>query len=103
MTADRRAGVDLAQLRPGAVVHIDGQASVQFGGERALRLRLVAVDDRPTYYGWVWLTGYVLGPGGDAVAKRELYVQLGGLRLLAPAPAVVQQQRRAAAPVRVRA
>ncbi|MFG3709465.1 hypothetical protein [Micromonospora sp. NPDC047730] len=84
-----------ASLRPGTVLHIGGEASVQFGGDRALRLRLVSVDPRPTYHGWVWLTGYVLGPGGEATDKREVYVQLDGLRVLsAPPPA--------AAPARVR-
>ncbi|MEV4771699.1 hypothetical protein [Micromonospora humida] len=36
---------------------IDRRASVQFIGERALWLRVTSVDDRPTYDGWVWLTG----------------------------------------------
>ena len=50
---------------------------MQFAGDRALRLRLVSVDPRPTYHGWVWLTGYVLNDKGLAVDKREVFVQQG--------------------------
>nr|WP_231394216.1 hypothetical protein [Micromonospora vinacea] len=65
---------------------IDGRASVQFAGDRALTFRVVSVCDRPTYEGWVWLTGYVLNRRGNAIAKREVFVQLAGLRP-APVPA----------------
>ncbi|MEU8156320.1 hypothetical protein AB0B94_21905 [Micromonospora sp. NPDC048986] len=58
---------------------IDGRASVQFAGDRALTLRVVSVCDQPTYQGWVWLSGYVLNSRGDATTKREVYVQLAGL------------------------
>jgi hypothetical protein len=70
--------------RPGDLLIVDRAASVQFAGERALRLRVVSVCDRPTYDGWIWLTGYVLGRRDEAVARREIFVQLAGLR---PAPA----------------
>ncbi|RGC68400.1 hypothetical protein C5N14_13520 [Micromonospora sp. MW-13] len=102
MTAAHPPSVAPVSLRPGAVLLIDGCASVQFGGDRALRLRLVSVDDKPTYDGWVWLTGYVLGPRGEAVARRELYVQRAGLHAIAPAPVVGVQQRRPVAMGRVR-
>lgn len=65
---------------PGDLLRIDGHASVQFAGDRALTFRVVSVCDRPTYTGWVWLTGYVVSPRGNATAKREIYVQLAGLR-----------------------
>jgi len=56
-------------------------SSVQFAGNRALLLRVVNVSQKPTYYGWLWLTGYVLDwTTGDAVEKREIFVQLAGLR-----------------------
>ncbi|MFC8617092.1 hypothetical protein ACFT9M_11820 [Micromonospora purpureochromogenes] len=74
-------------FKPGDVLLMGAAASVQFGGPRALRLRLVSVDDRPTYHGWVWLTGYVLNDKGLAVDKREVYVQRSGVRVLRPAPA----------------
>ncbi|WP_233563002.1 hypothetical protein [Micromonospora musae] len=67
----------------GDLLIVDGRASVQFAGERALTVRIVSVCDRPTYPGWIWLTGYVLNRRGEATAKRELYVQLAGLRYVA--------------------
>lgn len=78
--------------RPGEVIRVDGAASVQFAGDRALTLRVVAVlDDRPTFDGWIWLSGYVVDRNGLATAKRELFVQLAGLR---PAATVVPGQGR---------
>ncbi|MET8233545.1 hypothetical protein ABZS77_23035 [Micromonospora sp. NPDC005298] len=44
--------------------------------------RLVSVDPRPTYHGWVWLVGYVLDDKGLAVDKREVYVRRAGLEVL---------------------
>ncbi|MDG4791542.1 hypothetical protein O7626_37570 [Micromonospora sp. WMMD1102] len=70
--------------RPGDLLRIDGRASVQFAGERALVFRVLSVDPRPTYHGWVWLSGYVLDRRGDAVDKREVFVHLAGLRRLVP-------------------
>ena len=64
---------------PGDLLRIDGRASVQFAGDRALTFRVVSICDRPTYAGWVWLTGYVINRRGRATAKREIYVQLAGL------------------------
>ncbi|MFG2060877.1 hypothetical protein ACGFIK_05605 [Micromonospora sp. NPDC048871] len=64
---------------PGDLLRIDGRASVQFAGDRALTLRVVSVSDRHAYDGWVWLTGYVLSRRGNATTKREIYVQLAGL------------------------
>ncbi|MFV2094510.1 hypothetical protein ACFHW1_03325 [Micromonospora sp. LOL_014] len=66
----------------GDVVHIAGRASVQFAGSRAVILRVTAVCRKPTYEGWCWLTGYVLDRHGEAVERREVFVQRDGLRLL---------------------
>ncbi|MEV6799660.1 hypothetical protein AB0M91_15110 [Micromonospora rifamycinica] len=61
---------------------LDHRASVQFAGERALWLRVSSVDDRPTYDGWVWLTGYSINQAtGEAMARREVFVQIAGLRV----------------------
>lgn len=68
--------------RPGDVLRIDGQASVQFRDDRALVLRVTAVSDQDTYAGWIWLTGYVLDQYGAATDRREVFVQLAGLRWL---------------------
>ncbi|RQX10787.1 hypothetical protein, partial [Micromonospora inaquosa] len=77
----------MTDLKPGDLLLIGAACSVQFAGNRALRLRLVSVDPRPTYHGWVWLTGYVLNEKGAAVDKREVFVQQAGVRVLRAAPA----------------
>ncbi|WP_326550340.1 hypothetical protein [Micromonospora sp. NBC_01813] len=41
---------------------------------------MATVDPRPTYQGWVWLTGYLLAPDGEARERREIFVQRAGLR-----------------------
>ncbi|MFU8850797.1 hypothetical protein ACNAW0_07400 [Micromonospora sp. SL1-18] len=82
---------------PGDLLRIDGYASVQFAGDRALTFRVVSVCDRPTYTGWIWLTGYVINPRGNATAKREIYIQLAGLRRAARVPA--SSRSRATRPV----
>lgn len=65
---------------PGDLLRIDGRASVQFAGGRSLTLRVVSLSDRQAYDGWIWLTGYVIDRRGTATTKREIYVQLSGLR-----------------------
>lgn len=70
--------------RAGDVLRIDGRASVQFRGDRALTLRVTSVPDVDTYDGWVWLTGYVLNQLGEATERREVFVQLAGLSPLPP-------------------
>ncbi|MEU8219324.1 hypothetical protein AB0C47_26575 [Micromonospora taraxaci] len=76
----------MTDLKPGDLLLIGEACSVQFADDRELRLRLVSVDPRPTYQGWVWLTGYVLNDKGLAVDKREVFVQQAGLRVLHAAP-----------------
>ncbi|MEV5211650.1 hypothetical protein AB0K35_29660 [Micromonospora sp. NPDC053740] len=66
----------------GDLVLIDGRASVQFGGDRTLWLRVTSICDKPTYHGWVWLTGYSIDPAsGKALARREVFVQIAGLQI----------------------
>ncbi|SCF12865.1 hypothetical protein GA0070618_3405 [Micromonospora echinospora] len=69
--------------KPGDLVALDGRASPQFGGNRALLLRIASVANALTTDDWVWLTGYVIDALGDAVAKREVFVHRAGIR---PAP-----------------
>ncbi|MGW0217038.1 hypothetical protein ACWDXH_21875 [Micromonospora chokoriensis] len=83
----------MTDLKPGDLLLIGEACSVQFADDRALRLRLVSVDPRPTYQGWVWLTGYVLNDKGLAVDKREVFVQQAGLRVLPAAPALTPAPR----------
>ncbi|MCW3840994.1 hypothetical protein ONA70_12880 [Micromonospora yasonensis] len=74
------------QPQPGDLLRIDGRASVQFAGDRALTLRVVSVGPELTYTGWVWLTGYVIDRRGQAVERRKIFVQIAGLRRAATVP-----------------
>ncbi|MEV4662768.1 hypothetical protein AB0J85_12540 [Micromonospora echinofusca] len=76
-----------ARPSPGDLLVVDGRASVQFAGDRALTFRVVSVCDQPTYAGWIWLTGYVLSRRGEATDRREIYIQLAGLRSAMGSPA----------------
>lgn len=90
-------------VQVGDLLHVDRQASPQFGGDRALFFRVTAVDEKPTYTGWVWLTGYVLDDKGEATARREIFVRHDGLRLIsrsAPRAAVQRVTSPNRAPVR---
>lgn len=66
-------------LQPGDVLHVGGDASVQFQGDRALTFRVIRIDSRSTYEGWIWLEGYVLGPTGTAIQRRRIFVRRDGL------------------------
>ncbi len=65
--------------RSGDVLYVGPKASVQFAGDRAIVFRVVRVDDRPTYEGFVWLDGLELAPSGDALERREIFVMVDGL------------------------
>jgi hypothetical protein len=69
--------------KPGDVLLIGREASVQFAGDRRLKLRVISVDRKWTYNGWVWLTGYVIDRDGSAAERREIFVQRRGLYRLA--------------------
>jgi hypothetical protein len=75
-----RPAVMNAVPHPGDVLHVGPEASVQFAGPSAIRLRVIRVDDRPTYRGWCWLDGYQLDTHGQAVQRRTIFVRLAGLR-----------------------
>jgi hypothetical protein len=72
------AGVDPMPL-PGEVVVVGPSASVQFSGTHGFKFRVIHVDARPTYDGWVWLDGYQLDGRGQAVARRKIFVRRSGL------------------------
>jgi hypothetical protein len=66
---------------PGDVVDIGRAASVQFAGDRSLIFRVTRVHtDWITYDGWVWLGGYVLDSRGEATDRRDIFVQVKGIR-----------------------
>jgi hypothetical protein len=70
---------EVVVLRPGDVLHVGAEASVQFSGDRALTFRVIRIDSRSTYEGWIWLEGYVLGPAGAALQRRRIFVRRDGL------------------------
>ncbi|BCY06156.1 hypothetical protein [Actinoplanes sp. L3-i22] len=72
--------------RPGDVLIVDRNASVQFGGECRLLFRVISVSNRSTYDGWAWIQGYSLNSAGDAIERREIFVRRAGLRLYRPQP-----------------
>jgi hypothetical protein len=63
----------------GDVVIVGRAASVQFAGRSGFMFRVVDVDARLTYAGWVWLDGYQLDSHGRAVARRRIFVCQAGL------------------------
>ena len=66
--------------RPGDLLFVGAAASVQFSDGRGFAFRVIAVDDRVTYDGWIWLDGYQLDASGEAIDRRRIFVRLGGLR-----------------------
>jgi hypothetical protein len=70
--------------RSGDTLYLDARASVQFAGDRAIWFRVIRPLDVVCTRGWVWLDGFELSPHGDALERREVFVQLDGLRSLPP-------------------
>ena len=64
--------------RSGDVIHVTKAASVQFAAP--MLFRVIRVHDWPTYDGWAWIDGYQLNNAGDAISRRSIFVQLGGLQ-----------------------
>ncbi len=71
--------------RSGELLRITRDASVQFTSP--LMFRVIRVHDWSTYDGWAWLDGYELDSTGDAVERRSIFVQVGGLERVPVAPA----------------
>nr|WP_083978309.1 hypothetical protein [Micromonospora rosaria] len=82
----------VAELRAGDLLHLTRAASVQFA--TPIMFRLIRVLDRPTYHGWQWLDGYQVNEKGDAIARRELFVQHAGIRKLSTPRRSAPQRRR---------
>ncbi|MEV4825111.1 hypothetical protein [Micromonospora sp. NPDC049274] len=80
-------------MKAGDVVLLTTAASVQF--LRPIFVRVIReFPERYTYEGWVWIDGYDLNAAGDAVARRELYVNRDGLRLQVQSPRRANDPRR---------
>ncbi|WP_422735312.1 hypothetical protein ACN263_17075 [Micromonospora sp. WMMD729] len=69
------------QVRSGDLLHLTRTASPQFAHPISVRV-IRARTDRPTYHGWLWIDAYQLGPVGDAVVRRKLYLMPAGARRL---------------------
>lgn len=71
-------------LRPGYILGVGVEASVQFAGERGFAFRLIQVHDWDPPYGFLWLDGYQLGVDSraDGRFRRSILVQPAGLKLL---------------------
>jgi hypothetical protein len=76
--------------KPGDTVTVGKSASVQFADGRSIRMQLISVGQPITCDGFAWVTGYVIGSGGAAIGRREVFVRLAGLRR-----AKASQRRRA--------
>lgn len=72
--------------QPGDVVYVGPRASVQFAAQSAITVRVIHVNQGLTYDGWCWLDGYQLDANGDAVERREIFVQTAGLVRVSPSP-----------------
>jgi hypothetical protein len=70
--------------RSGDVLFIDRQASVQFSSFPFVFrvIRVMEKETRDTYRTWAWLDGYQLGADGDAVQRRQIFVQPAGLHVV---------------------
>ncbi|MFC5925766.1 hypothetical protein [Micromonospora vulcania] len=68
------------EVRAGDVLHLTRAASPQFLRPIFVRAIREMVDRHPPY-GWTWIEAYELaGPGGQATARRELFVLRTGIR-----------------------
>ncbi|MEU3457860.1 hypothetical protein ABZ671_30360 [Micromonospora sp. NPDC006766] len=83
-------------LKPGRAYYLTREVSVQF--VNPYPIRVIRTLDWPTYDGWAWVECYELNERGDAVAKRELFVQPAKMRPWVP----LAQRRKLAmrAPIR---
>lgn len=79
----------MTPVNSGDLLCIGRAASVQF--VKPIMFRVIRVLDWVTYDRWVWLEGYQLDAKGQAVERRQIFVQPAGLRKIAERPA----QRRA--------
>ncbi|MEO3769105.1 hypothetical protein [Micromonospora sp. B9E7] len=89
------------QVQSGDLLCLTRAASPQFA--RPITVRVIrALTDRHTYHGWLWIDAYQLGPNGDAIARRALYLMPAGAQWLTSPPSRPTARRPVRrAPVRV--
>lgn len=85
--------------RSGEVLQIDERASVQFKANPFL-FRVIRIHDWPTYEGWVWVDGYELNDGGDAIERRSIWIRWAKVPVVATAPQIRQRNSRRYTPSR---
>lgn len=73
---------DNAGVSSGDILLIGPAASVQF--QIPIRFRVIRIDPKPTYQGWLWLEGYELDDSDLATGRRCVFVQAGGLEHAPP-------------------
>jgi hypothetical protein len=86
----------MAQPGSGDLLRVTRAASVQF--VQPILFRVIRVHDWSTYDGWMWLDGYQLNAAGDAVARRSIFVRVGGLQVAQAWPFASTRRRRVARP-----
>ena len=79
--------------RSGEVVRLGRAASVQFASKPIL-FRVIRLHDWSTYDGWAWLDGYELNHYGEAVERRSVFVQVGGIERAHVTPRYVRKATR---------
>ncbi|MET8089232.1 hypothetical protein [Micromonospora sp. NPDC005220] len=70
-------------MKAGDMLRLDRAVSVQFG--HPITVRVIRVLDWITYDGWAWIDCYQVGPTGDAVARRSLFIQPAHVQYVPPA------------------
>ncbi|MEW2144590.1 hypothetical protein AB0869_17460 [Micromonospora vinacea] len=70
-------------MKTGDMLRLDRAVSVQF--MNPITVRVIRVLDWVTYDGWAWIDCYQLGPTGDAVARRSLFIQPAHAQHVPPA------------------
>lgn len=89
---EKRPVVTRVPYRGGDVLRLTRAASPQFVAPITVRVIRELVDRHPPY-GWVWVEAYQLGVGGQATARRELFLMPAGA-VVVPRSSVVPAARR---------
>ncbi|GAB3935379.1 hypothetical protein [Micromonospora vulcania] len=84
MPDEKPTPLDVREVRSGDLLHLTRAASPQFAQPIMVRV-IRALPDRHTYHGWLWIEAYQLGPNGDAIERRELFVMPAGVRWMTSA------------------
>jgi hypothetical protein len=70
-------------VRAGAILRIDHNTSVQF--TEPFLFQVIRELDCLTYDGWTWYEGYQLDAEGNPVEKRQIFIRLSLVKVIAGA------------------